>query len=143
MNDNVICLFSMISWSLLIFFHMRSLVSGAVIYIFNNSAYRKRKKGQNFGDWLFYLRFKSDMPKWLLIPYYIVLAFHTVAICIFVIFIAAKCPYDYCIVLAKVIVYSDLVCLFILLVLFWGKDGFNYSRWIKKRGQPPKKKNKF
>ena len=61
---------------LISFFELRVFLYGIKRYQLNNSAYRKRKKGENFKEWLFYSRYKEEIPKILRTLYYSVLIIH-------------------------------------------------------------------
>lgn len=43
------------------FLYIRSFLSSEILYQLNNSAYKKRKKGQTFSEWLFYSRFLQQI----------------------------------------------------------------------------------
>ena len=42
------------------FAYARSFLSGLIYYMLNKNAYRKRKKGQTFKEWLLYNRYNMD-----------------------------------------------------------------------------------
>ena len=58
------------------FIYIRGFLYGIKRYQLNNSAYKKRKKGETFKEWLFYIRYKEEIPKILRVLYYSVLIIH-------------------------------------------------------------------
>ena len=111
-------------------------------YQLNNSAYKKRKKGENFKEWLFYSRYKEEIPKILRVFYYTVLTIHPVCLiaCLFAYIITL--PFNLGEALTIFIVGFDALWMLVITLLFWtpGRDE-PYERWItKKRGQKRKKK---
>ena len=106
------------------------------------NAYKKRKKGETFKEWLFYSRYKEEIPKILRVLYYTVLIIHPVCLiaCVFAYIITLSLNLGE--VLAIFIAGFDVVWMLVIALLFWspGRD-YAYERWItKKRGQKPKKK---
>ena len=59
---------------------VRGFLYGIKRYQLNNSAYKKRKKGETFKEWLFYSRYKEEIPKMLRVLYYTVLVIHPVCL---------------------------------------------------------------
>ncbi len=121
---------------------IRGFLYGIKRYQLNNSAYKKRKKQESFKEWLFYSRYKEEIPKILRILYFVVLIIHPVAIiaCLFVYLV--KVPWNIGEMLAIHIFRFDFWWILAIELLFWspGPD-FAFERWIKKtRGQKPKKK---
>jgi len=131
----------LIGYSLALIF-IRGFLYGVKRYQLNNSAYKKRKRQESFKEWLFYSRYKEEIPKILRILYFVVLIVHPVAIiaCLFVYLI--KVPWNIGEMLAIHIFRFDFIWIMAIALLFWspGPD-FAFDRWIKKtRGQKPKKK---
>ena len=122
------------------FVYIRGFLSGVKTYQLNNSAYKKRKKGETFLEWLSYSRYKEEIPKILRVFYFAVLFVHLscIIICLFLYMI--KLPMNIGGSIATAIVVFDAVWMLVLNLLFWhSKPGFAYKRWItKKRGQKPK-----
>lgn len=121
---------------------IRGFLYGIKRYQLNNSAYKKRKKQESFKEWLFYSRYKEEIPKILRILYFVVLILHPAGIitCLFVYII--RVPWNIGEMLALEIATFDGIWMLIIELLFWspGPD-FAFERWIKKtRGQKPKKK---
>lgn len=123
------------------FCDIRGFLWGVKRYQLNNSAYKKRKKGETFKEWLFYSRYKEEIPKILRALYYSVLIIHPVCLitCLFVHII--ELPLSIGGILATAIAGFDVVWMLVIALLFWspGRD-YAYERWItKKRGQKRKK----
>lgn len=55
---------------LLTFCYLRSLYSCIIDYQVNNSARRKRRKGQTLIEWILYRRYRKEIPRILLITYF-------------------------------------------------------------------------
>ena len=124
------------------FFYMRGFILGIKLYQLNKSSYKKRKKKENFKTWLFYLLYKEEIPKALLVLYYFVLFIHPAGLiaCIFVSIIVPAL--DIGGMLATDIAAFDAIWMFVIALLFWSpKREYAYERWItRKRGQKRKKK---
>lgn len=116
------------------FIYVRGFLYGIKRYQLNNSAYKKRKKGENFKEWLFYSRYKEELPKILRLLYYTVLIIHPVCLiaCSFANNIAL--PLNLGGALAIFIAGFDVVWMLVIALLFWspGRD-FAYERWITKK----------
>lgn len=132
---------------LLNFLYARVFVSGFVDYQLNKNALKKRSEGQSFGDWLWYRRFKEEIPTfWLFAYYFDFVVFAAAVVCMIVFHIYMPTP-------DKIIERRILYCIWMYCcwrivlpcILFGsyktGRFRLRYSRWIrKKRGQ--KKDNK-
>lgn len=129
------------SYALALMF-IRGFLYGVKRYQLNNSAYKKRKEQENFREWLFYSRYKEEIPKILRILYFVVLIIHPAGIitCLFVYII--RVPWNIGEMLALEIATFDGIWMLIIELLFWRPEpDFAFERWIKKtRGQKPKKK---
>lgn len=55
------------------FVFIRLEISRIKTYKLNNSAYKKRKKGENFWEWLTYSRWRDVIPKFFIIFYFIII----------------------------------------------------------------------
>ena len=124
------------------FIYIRGFLYGIKRYQLNNSAYKKRKNGETFKEWLFYSRYKEEIPKILCVLYYTVLIIHPVCLmaCLFTYIITL--PLNIGGLLAIFIAGFDAIWMLVIALLFWspGRD-YAYGRWItKKRGQNRKKK---
>lgn len=123
-------------------FYVRGFLYGIIRYQLNNSAYKKRKKQQSFKEWLFYSKYKEEIPKTLRILYYSVLLIHLAGITVCFVFAIIKLPVSVGRIIAITIAIYDAVWILVIALLFWspGPD-YAYERWItKKRGQKRNKK---
>ena len=122
------------------FWSMRGFISGLKVYQLNNSAYKKRKKGETIKEWFLYSRYKDIIPKTLYILYYVLIIIHflILIVCIIFHFLSLEKWGE---IISIVTVVVDCLWILILRLLFWrSSPGYAYSRWIKKRrGQPPNK----
>ncbi|MEA4895233.1 MAG: hypothetical protein VB064_08215 [Oscillospiraceae bacterium] len=139
MGSALVVIVSMYLVSLLF---IRTFIWGVEHYQLNNSAYKKRKKGQTFKEWLLYSRFREEIPKILLILYFVVVWIHPLGIicCIILYSINPANELGYFVVVS--VISFDCAWIFVILLLFWtSKNTTPYSRWIKKRrgGQNKKK----
>ena len=129
--------------SLLAFFYDRGFILGIKNYQLNNSAYKKRKKGETIGEWFLYTRYRDIIPKGWIIFYFILLALHVLCfiICIVVNFTSQSKIGE---IVAIFTFFFDVAWVLVLHILFWSKKpGYAYERWIqKKRGQDPANKKK-
>ena len=126
---------------LIAFLDVRGFLYGVKRFQLNNSAYKKRKKGETFKEWLFYSRYKEEIPKTLRVLYYTVLVIHPVCLiaCVFTYIITLSLNLGGA--LAIFIAGFDVVWMLVIALLFWspGRD-YAYERWItKKRGQNRKR----
>lgn len=122
--------------------YIRGFLYGIKRYQLNNSAYKKKKKGESFKEWLFYSRFKNEIPRILRILYHSVLLIHPAcfAVCVLLYALQQSCMVGK--VFVKILACFDAVWIIIIALLFWspGRD-YAYERWItKKRGQKQRKK---
>ena len=123
------------------FTFLRLFLGGIKLYQLNNSAYKKRKKGETFKEWLLYSRYKEEIPTVLRAFYFLVLLIHTAALiscCIFAYII--NVPIEIGRMILGGIIAFDFIWLLVIALLFWSpRPGFAYERWItKKRGQKRK-----
>lgn len=112
--------------------YLRSLLSGIIRYQLNLSAYKKRKKRQTFREWLFYSRYKQEIPRILRVLYFTILIIHPACL-IAGLFVSLNTGGT----IAKAIWILDGVWMMVIALLFWSPGpGFAYERWIiRKRGQ--------
>ncbi len=127
---------------LIAFLDVRGFLYGIKRYQLNNSAYKKQKKGETFKEWLFYSRYKEEIPRMLRVLYYTVLVIHPVCLiaCVFAYIITLSLNLGGA--LAIFIAGFDVVWMLAIALLFWspGRD-YAYERWVtKKRGQNQKRK---
>ena len=113
------------------------------MYQLNNSAWKKRKKGMTFKEWFFYTRYRKEIPRVMLLLYFVIVVIHpSVLVICFLLYLLGPHP-EIGGNFAKGVMWFDVGCLVILEVAFWNwhDRSPNYSRWIKKRrGMPPKRK---
>ena len=131
---------------LLVFFYMHSFVSGIVTYQLNKNAYKKRKKGQNFWEWLSFSRFRDEIPRFYLGLYRIVLLLHPICLIVCEVLLYSQLSDN----IREVIVHEimngvfgiDVILPCVLHILFnprKGQHGYRYERWIvRMRGKQRK-----
>ncbi len=119
------------------FLYQRSFLSGIKSYQLNNSALKKRKKGETFREWLFYSRYKEEIPKIFRMLYYCILIIHPFCLiaCVLLYLLTSSLNKSY--MLARNVMVWDFVWILVIKLLFAHvKREFPYERWIKKnRGQ--------
>lgn len=116
------------------FLFIRGFLYGIKRYQLNNSAYKKRKKGESFKEWLFYNRYTEEIPKMLRLLYYFVLLIHPTCLitCVLVHFIELSFNVGEIFVIA--IASFDVVWMLIISLLFWSpRHDYAYERWISKK----------
>lgn len=74
-------LFGVVFCFLYAFFRIRSLYSRIIYYLMNNSAVKKRKQGMTFIEWFTFSRFRTEIPHYHIVIYFIII---TVYIALFV-----------------------------------------------------------
>lgn len=122
---------------LLTFCYLRSLYSCIIDYQVNNSARRKRRKGQTLIEWILYRRYRKEIPRILLITYFGCFIFHLIALALAILFWAnhlEETAFHH----FRLTVAVDYGLIFLLGIAFYGrrKNGQTYAkveRWIKKR----------
>lgn len=125
----------------LAFILLRWFFMSIISHQLNKSAERKRKKNQTFKEWFFYSRFRSEIPKILLLLYFTILAIHPLGYLVSIISLFSNHFSNISPVIIRIIYYFDLLWWLLILVLFWSrKSGFNIERWIHKKGGNKKKK---
>ena len=134
--DNPLLLITLAS--LFGFCYVRSFISGLIYYMLNKNAYRKRKKGQTFKEWLLYSRFQVEVPKFIRIFYYSILISHPICfgVCILTFFITGSHVVGG--VIAQIVVCFWLSIIILEGILFGSpkhRDGPRYDRWIEKKGR--------
>ena len=126
------------------YIYLRCFIYGIKRYQLNNSAYKKRKEEENFKEWLFYSRYKEEIPPVFRLLNYIVLIIHAAGsiACLLASIIPVPKDIDLSALIGCFICGFDSLWIFVIALLFWtpGRDT-PYERWIvKKRGQKKKKK---
>ncbi len=124
---------------LLSFIYFRGFIVGIKFYQLNKSAYKKRKKGETFKEWLLYSGYKEEIPKIIRVLYFAFLTIHPAGI-----IIGLFVPLTIGGKIARTIWWLDCLLVIVISLLFWTPSGdMKYERWIsKRRGQKPKQKKK-
>ena len=121
---------------------IRGFLYGIKRYQLSNSGYKRRKKRESFKEWLFYSKYKEEIPKILRVLYYTVLIIHPVCLiaCLLAYFITL--PLNIGGALAIFIAGFDVLWMLVIALLFWSpRSDYAYERWItKKNGQKRKGK---
>lgn len=115
------------------FVFIRWFLYGVKRYQLNNSAYKKRKSGESFVEWLLYKRYKKEIPKILMYLYFISILLHLLCalVCAFFWIIKKEQIGSFVVILAMCF---DSVYILVLQVLFWSKKGgYAYEKWINKK----------
>ena len=130
----------------LFYIHIRCFLFGIKRYQLNNSAYKKRRKSESFIDWLFYKKYKEEIPKGLRLLHHVVLIIHPACFvaCLIVHITGLTLHFDIGYILVTSLIIFDVSWMLILTLLFWsprkGRD--IYERWIKKRRGQKRRKRK-
>lgn len=69
----------------LLFVYSRAIINICIFYVLNRSNHKKRKKGQNFWDWLWFVRFKDVLPKMYFLYYYLCFILYFVSLAVILI----------------------------------------------------------
>ncbi len=122
---------------LLSFFLLRGLFWNIIIFQLNNKARKKAREGQSFKEWLFYLRYRTEIPKFLILTYLAFLLVNLFVLSSAILFFYLNFI-DYISIGFKALVIIDFGLIIILDVCFYGrrKNGQTYykvERWVKKR----------
>ena len=118
------------------FVAIRAFLGGLIRYLLNNSAYKKRKKGETFKEWLFYSRYKEEIPRRLRRFYFFILFIHPASMIASIVqyFIAFPPHVDLGYLLSSTIFLFDAVWITVTALLFWTPGrGLAYERWISKK----------
>ena len=129
---------------LVIFCTVRLFLDGIKTYQLNNSAYKKRKKGQTLKEWFCHTRFKKEIPKILMSLYWFIISLHGVALIVCFILWLAEIDETISEWIPRGVWYVDGIVAFIILIFSREskKRGAHalYEKFIKKQGQKPKKR---
>lgn len=103
---------------------------------------KSEKKGQTFIEWLFYSRFRGEIPKILRVLYYSVLIIHPAgAIACLLVHITMGSLNIGRIILIGIAAFDSIWKLAIDLLFWQNRPGWAFERWItKKRGQRKRRK---
>lgn len=130
---------------LLSFFFIRMFFTGMKCYQLNKNALKKRKKTENFIQWLLYTKFKEEIPFGWRIFYFIFCLIHLGSLISCLLIAAFDTNASFCVgrIIAISIYLYDTIWILIVFLLFKPRSPYqslNYERWIKKkRGMKPKK----
>ncbi len=122
------------------FVFIRWFLYGIKRYRLNNSAFKKRKSGESFLEWLLYKRYKEEIPRLFLVLYFINIFLHLLCavICAFFWIINKEQMGSFAVVL---VMCFDSVYILALQLIFWSKKGgYAYDRWINKKKAINRKK---
>ena len=131
---------------ILSFLFLRMFFYGIKRHCLNNSAYKKRKKGETFLEWLFYSRYKKEIPRILRIHYILVVLIHLFCFMFCALLYIVHRPTLAGDIAARIVFWFDVIWILIIALLFSGsKPGFIYERWITPKnrhssGRKPTKK---
>ena len=122
----------------LFFCYLRAFLSGLKHYQLNNSAYKKRKKGETLKEWFLYSRYREEIPKFLLVLYFSFILMHLIGLILCIFFYITIMSLETGRIILKVMFYVDLTWSLLLYLLFWNRrnepgERVKYSRWITKR----------
>lgn len=122
------------------FVFCRGFFYGIKRYRLNNSAYKKRKKDEALKEWLLYSRYKEEIPKVLLVLYYIQLLIHPFSLVVCILLYSINLPGDIGTIIVKVVYYFDVTWILTIALLFWspGRE-YAYGRWMSQKRK--KRKN--
>ena len=149
MNDGFIYgdqIFVIIGLSLLSFWMIRWYLWGIKTYPLNNSAQKKRKKGETIRERFLYTRYREEIPKFFLGLYFVIVFLHAAVLIVWVIqhFVGPYPFFGHCmtVTLTVTLIVFDAVWMLLLRLMFWSRDGdMPYERWVpKKRGMQPKRR---
>lgn len=125
---------------LLSFVFLRGFLNGVKHHQLNNSAYKKRKSGETFTEWLLYKRYRDILPSFLYRFYLAVILIHLLGLltCIVLFLIHIENIGES---IATGIYYFDGMWLLVIALFFWspGPD-YAYGRWIKKEKHSKRKR---
>ena len=128
---NQIIVISLCFWISFIF--LRSFLYGIKRYRLNNSAYKKRKKGESIKEWFFYNKYKDILPKFFLCFYYSFVLVHLLAISVCILFRMINLSCNAGGIVAIVIACYDALWILVIALLFWSPGRtYAYERWINK-----------
>ena len=122
-------IFVIVASYLLSFYFIRGFLGGVKIYLLNNNARKKRNKGQTFKEWFLYSRYRKEIPKILLILYFVIVIIHPLILILCIIFNYIDPSNEIGPELARGIFLFDGLWVFAIQLLFWqAKPGYKYER---------------
>ena len=129
-------IFLVLSFYGLGFFQMRLILGGITIYQLNNSARKKRLKGQSLKEWFLYSRFRDVLPRLAVIWYLILIPIHLLALVAYIILMLAGVPFEMSKWVALSAPIFDIAWILVNGIMFFDpkNGGVNkLDRWIKKK----------
>ena len=116
------------------FVQMRLILGCITIYQLNNSARKKRLKGQSLKERFLYSRFRDVLPRFAVIWYFVVVAIHPLILAAYIILILAGAPEKIWKWTAFSSFLFDVAWMAVIKIMFWQLEpGFKIDRWIKKK----------
>ena len=117
------------------FVQMRLILGCITIYQLNNSARKKRLKGQSLKEWFLYSRFRDVLPRLAVIWYFIVVVIHPPILVAYIILMLAGVPEETIKWVALSAPIFDMAWIMGIWLMFWQPGGpMKLDRWIKKKG---------
>ena len=117
------------------FVQMRLILGCIIIYQLNNSARKKRLKGQSLKERFLYSRFRDVLPRFAVIWYFIVVAIHPLILVAYIILMLAGVPEETIKWVALSAPIFDMAWIMGIWLMFWQPGGpMKLDRWIKKKG---------
>ena len=112
----------------------RGLLDSIILYQLNNSAQKKRRKGQSLKERFLYSRFRDVLPRFAVIWYFVVVAIHPLILAAYIILILAGAPEKIWKWTAFSSFLFDVAWMAVIKIMFWQLEpGFKIDRWIKKK----------
>ena len=117
------------------FVQMRLILGCIIIYQLNNSARKKRLKGQSLKERFLYSRFRDVLPRFAVIWYFIVVVIHPPILVAYIILMLAGVPEETIKWVALSAPIFDMAWIMGIWLMFWQPGGpMKLDRWIKKKG---------
>ena len=112
----------------------RGLLDSIILYQLNNSAQKKRRKGQSLKERFLYSRFRDVLPRFAVIWYFVVVAIHPLILAAYIILTLAGAPEKIWKWTAFSSFLFDVAWMAVIKIMFWQLEpGFKIDRWIKKK----------
>ena len=131
-SNQIIAITTLLGLSFLL---IRLEISQIKTYKLNNSAYKKRKKGEKFWEWLTYSRWRNVIPKFFIIFYFVIIFIHLTALvlCVVLHLFGADDAYGWLIVYVLMCFY----CLWGIVFAILFRRGF--GSWLSRKGMNRRK----
>ena len=112
----------------------RGLLDSIILYQLNNSAQKKRRKGQSLKERFLYSRFRDVLPRFAVIWYFVIVAIHPPFLAAYIILTLAGAPEEIWKWTAFSSFLFDVAWMAVIKIMFWQLEpGFKIDRWIKKK----------